>query len=861
MFEDRRRAMTCAKLLACVCWAAVAVGCAKRALAPDDGGTGTIGPDGTAGGVDGFTRGPPMNVASWSAWPLANHDPANTRHSPNVGPQAPVERFAVDVGAWMMVIGSDGTLYTADSGTPYRIHALDPATGALLWSFMPTPSVPTTVAPWLPDIAAGPEGNLYVAYEQGGFYALARDGSVRWQFTTGRTTAAGDASVFVYPLVDRAGRVYVGEHSVIYAFESDGRSAWQLDTRAEQGAYPAALAADGTLYVAEQYGDLHAVDRGGAIGWTLSRSTSVPFISNPIVRGDGSLLLSQLGDKQFGVVGAGGSIVWQKPGVFGFVLGADDAPYAVDDRGVLRLSRDGTVVWQSLAGGRGALVDGAGTVYSATNGTIDAIDANGVLKWELRTADPAIPGSAAATPGLLAIGGDGTLYASYAGRIHALGGGGRCEGAPADCDDRDPCTVDRCDPAAGCVHEPKCVSPGSCTIASCAAGGACTFAAVADGTACDDGIACSQGDACRHGQCLAASSTCGLSGGWPVAGYDGRHTSTAALLGPETPAIAWTSTGPLAGVFVIAEDGTIFATAGDGVDAISPEGVDMPFAPVTAVGLAHLGDGGLYATEQSEAGTLHAFDSTGAARWTFETPAPLWAPSIAPSGALYAATRFNVFALAPDGSTRWNLPTGGIATVEPPAIGPDGTVYALCTDLWAIAPDGRVKWKRPVGWGRGLVVGPTGTVYVLVDGGVRAIDGNGADLWSWSLGTSALFAPALSPRGDLILTAGTTFYRLDAATGALRSSVTLPMPARTYQRLQPPVVDGEGVLFLAAVAEDTDSFQPLNQVTLFAVDPADRILWTLAFPRGLPATAGNLAIGPGRRLYLTLDGKLQAIGP
>ena len=853
--------MTAAKLLAFVCSAAVVGGCTRRPLAPDDAGAGTIGRDGSAGALDGSTRGPQQNAATWSAWPLSNHDPANTRRSPNVGPQVPVEKFALDVSPQKMVIGADGTIYASDWGGSYPVHAFDPATGARRWSFVPTPSVPTTVPPSSPEIAAGPEGNLYVAYQGGGFYALAGDGLVRWQFTTGRTSPSGDASVFRNPLVDGAGRVYVGERSVVYAFESDGRLAWQLDTRAERGVFPSALAADGTLYLTEEYGGLHAVDRAGAIRWTLPRSPSVPFISSPIVRDDGSLLFSLLGDKQFGVVDAGGAIVWQKPGSFGFALGAGDSPYIFDARGVLRLSRDGTVVWQALAGGRGAIVDAAGTVYSAATATIDAIDANGVVKWEFRAVDTDVPGSAVAVPILLAIGGDGTLYAGYGGRIHAIGGGGPCEGAAIDCDDHDPCTVDRCDPTRGCAHEPKCVSSGSCMTASCAADGACTFAAAPLRTPCDDGIACSQDDACQQGQCIATASTCGLAGTWPSAGHDERHTR-AGLLGPATPALAWSSAGPSVSTYVIADDGTIFAAGGEGVRTISPEGVETPFAAVAAVDLALRKDGGLYATEQPSAGMLHSLDPTGASQWTFQPVAPpLWPPVVPTVGAIYAASRFELYALAPDGSTRWRLPTGGAGTTEPPGVGPDGTIYALCPDLWAIAPDGRVKWKRPVGWATGLVVGVTGTVYVLLDGGVRAIDISGADVWTWSLGASARFAAALGGSGGpLVLTARSTVYRLNLSDGTLISSLTPPAPARTVQELAPPIIDPSSTVYVIGNAVDSDSFQPLTQATVFAIDFRDQILWTAAFPRATGASGAGLAVGPGRRLYLTVHGKLHAIG-
>ena len=852
--------MTARMLLALVCSAAAADGCARRALTPDGGtGAGTIGLDGSAGGHDGSTRGPPQNTGTWAPWPLANHDAANTRRSHDVGPQAPVDRLVLQAGGSAFVIGADGTIYTADRAT---VWAVDPNTGLARWDFFPEPTETTTVAPNSPALAIGPEGNLYVAYQRGGFYALNRDGSVRWRFTTGRTLPSGDASIFKNPVVDDAGRVYVGEQSVVYAFESDGRPAWQLDTKAEQGAYPSALAADGTLYVNEEYGSLHAVDRAGAIRWTLARTPSVPFNSIPIVRGDGSLLLPLLGDNQFGVLDAGGSIVWQKTGQLGFVLGADDGPYAVDGRGVLRMNRDASIIWQSLGGGRGAIVDAAGTIYTTTTGTIDAIDADGVVKWEMAAVDPAVPGSAAVTPGLLAIGGDGTLYASYGGRIHAIGGGGRCEGRPIDCDDRDPCTVDRCDPDAGCVHEPKCVSRDSCTTVSCAANGACTFEEAPYLTPCDDGIACTQLDACEHGVCVPRESICGLADGWPATLHDERHTR-AGLWGPATPTLAWSTPGPAVSRYVIAGDGTIFATAGsNGVLAITPDGVATKFAAVPAYDLALRADGGLYAIEQPQEGLLHAFDSTGAEQWAFQTPAPLWPPVLSAVGSIYAASRFELFALAPDGSIRWRLPTGGSGSTDPPAVGSYDAVYALLPDLWAITRDGQVKWKRSVGWSTGLVVAVNNTVFVLREGGVRAIDMDGADVWNWSQGGSAQFAATLAPSGGrLILTSGSSIFRLNESDGAMVSTLTLPAPARTRQELMPAVMDGNHVLYVIANAVDSDSFQPLTQATVYAIDSGDQVLWSVPFPRAVGASGANLALGPGNRLYLTVGGKLQAIGP
>jgi hypothetical protein len=57
-------------------------------------------------------------------------------------------------------------------------------------------------------------------------------------------------------------------------------------------------------------------------------------------------------------------------------------------------------------------------------------------------------------------------------------------GGPIPCSDGDACTTDRCDAAAGCVHEPR------------------------DGGACDDGDACTTGDTCERGRCAGKRLGC-----------------------------------------------------------------------------------------------------------------------------------------------------------------------------------------------------------------------------------------------------------------------------------------------------------------------------------------------------------------
>ncbi|MSQ81575.1 MAG: hypothetical protein EXR77_01490 [Myxococcales bacterium] len=64
---------------------------------------------------------------------------------------------------------------------------------------------------------------------------------------------------------------------------------------------------------------------------------------------------------------------------------------------------------------------------------------------------------------------------------------GQCNGKTLNCDDKNDCTVDSCDPKLGCK-----------------------FAGKADGTVCDDGTLCTpaEGDKCSKGQCLNPVNTC-----------------------------------------------------------------------------------------------------------------------------------------------------------------------------------------------------------------------------------------------------------------------------------------------------------------------------------------------------------------
>ncbi len=112
--------------------------------------------------------------------------------------------------------------------------------------------------------------------------------------------------------------------------------------------------------------------------------------------------------------------------------------------------------------------------------------------------------------------------------------GRRCvAGNTVDCDDRDPCTIDGCDPETGCTHAPSdvgCEDGDPCTSGDTCVGGKCVGGEPTDcddgkpctdddcdpgigctheerSGDCEDGEPCTDGDQCEGGECVGGDPT------------------------------------------------------------------------------------------------------------------------------------------------------------------------------------------------------------------------------------------------------------------------------------------------------------------------------------------------------------------
>jgi len=88
--------------------------------------------------------------------------------------------------------------------------------------------------------------------------------------------------------------------------------------------------------------------------------------------------------------------------------------------------------------------------------------------------------------------------------------GGFCQpGTPPSCNDDNLCTLDQCDPLAGCQHAPvvngtSCSDGNACNGPETCRNGACVRGTPpADGTSCNTGNPCTNADSCQAGTCVA----------------------------------------------------------------------------------------------------------------------------------------------------------------------------------------------------------------------------------------------------------------------------------------------------------------------------------------------------------------------
>ena len=124
--------------------------------------------------------------------------------------------------------------------------------------------------------------------------------------------------------------------------------------------------------------------------------------------------------------------------------------------------------------------------------------------------------------------------------------------------------------------------------------------------------------------------------------------------------------------------------------------------------------------------TLAGSASAAQFKWRVETSAPYSQvrPAVGPDGSVYAVDVFdNLIAVAPDGTELWRVANAGSKGVD---VGPDGTIYTG-NEEWirAFYPDGSLKWEFQQD-PRAFVlidvaVGPDGNIYAVASSGMGVL--------------------------------------------------------------------------------------------------------------------------------------------
>lgn len=198
------------------------------------------------------------------------------------------------------------------------------------------------------------------------------------------------------------------------------------------------------------------------------------------------------------------------------------------------------------------------------------------------------------------------------------------------------------------------------------------------------------------------------------------------------------------------------------------------------------GEGNIYLVAGK---TVHAVYDDGSPRWTFlggdrfnvspaigETPART-VYAVSETGTLYA--------LAADGTKRFEKALGGSVTQVPPVVAGNRVLVLLDSGvLVALDDQGNEQFRTaagdtPVG---PAVVGPDGTIYVSTLSKLRAFTSSGA--LRWTVERAAHGSVAIDPQGGtLYVMLSNDLYKVDPVSGKETLLHTFDVPAGTYTPL------------------------------------------------------------------------------
>lgn len=263
----------------------------------------------------------------------------------------------------------------------------------------------------------------------------------------------------------------------------------------------------------------------------------------------------------------------------------------------------------------------------------------------------------------------------------------------------------------------------------------------------------------------------------PVPRYDAQSTGRTSAHATYNPVLEWSVATNCSFTPVIGANGALFfGTTARCFYAYTSDGtVQWTYRTSTSIGgSAALGsDGSVYL---GVTGQLIALSNTGSPLWAdpfrFSGTASPTSVQIGRDGTLYFGTNdYNVYAVNPDGTSKWSFNTGSAVRYSP-SLSPDGsTVYVTSGDgrVYALeSSNGTLKWKTAaISAIYNPAVADDGTVYVgSINGKLYAFTASGSQKWAFQAQSKVTCAPAVAADGTIYFgSQDANLYALDA-TGA-----------------------------------------------------------------------------------------------
>lgn len=353
-------------------------------------------------------------------WPMFMHDPRHTGQSTLRGPQKDTISWQYQMKSEIEaspVLGADGTVYVCDvNGKLYAI-ARD---GTRKWTF-------STGGEGYATAALGSNGTIYMGTDRY-FYAVKDKGSYAervWEYTI-------SGSIYSSPVINsQDGTIYFGsDDTYLYALNAqDGAEKWKSELDEEIWGSPVLNKNNDTLYIGTIGGKLHAVNTtDGTVNW--SYDTGDIIIGSPSLDEENDrIYFGTTEGRVFALDTTSPDNVRTYPSdtsTLGEIAATPAIDTATDANAVYVGSDDGNLYalhktdcslkWKYTTGGAinsSPAIDNKGNIYfGSEDKNIYSLNREGTLRWKYSTQGEVNSSPAIGSGGIAYVGSsDGNLYA------------------------------------------------------------------------------------------------------------------------------------------------------------------------------------------------------------------------------------------------------------------------------------------------------------------------------------------------------------------------------------------------------------------------------------------------------------------